>query len=150
MGLDWKQNHVTANSQSTPKPTLYVPQHTVLAYFLHSNSCESLSGDFIRGRMGCFLGEPYMLIHIGLFSRITEYNNEGHLWVAFAASPAIPCYSHVSVIAVCMCTCGAMLSGLSPIALYNSQYWWRDTLAGGWRGSKAGQEMNCGIALRSV
>ena len=61
---------------------------------------EGLSVDFIRVKMGCFLEEQCMLIHIGLFSRITEYSNEGHLRVTSAVSSAY--YSYVSVIAVYM------------------------------------------------
>lgn len=100
-GLDWKQNRLTGNSQFMSKPTLSVPQQIVLACFQHFSSHESLPQDFIKAKMGCFLGEQYILLHIGLFSHITENSNEVHPRVTSAVLFAIPYYSYVSV-AVCV------------------------------------------------
>lgn len=91
---------MTGNPQFMPKLPLSVPQHTVLACFLHSNSCESLSRDFIRDKMGCFLEEQNMLIHIGLLTRITEYSNEG-----ICGSPLQTHLKSYSILFICFSYC---------------------------------------------
>lgn len=111
--------------------------------FLHSNSCESLSQDIIRAKMGCFLGELYMLIHTGRFSLTKEYEYEYSNKGVICGSPLLSFLQYHTIhalIAVVMYTFGTMLSSLSPMAFYTSQYWWCNSLAGVCRGSKAGQK----------
>lgn len=97
VGLVWKQNRLSANSQFMPKPARSVPQHIVLACIHHFSPHESLRQScFIKAKTGCFLQQS-ILLHIGLFFHITENSNEGHRRVTAAVLSAILYYSCVAI-----------------------------------------------------